>query len=71
MLLGKTVFSARCVQDFATCGKEVQNECKLYRVLAKNAAAVSCACLHVTKQELLDTSVGTLCTVQWSDLQNG
>jgi hypothetical protein len=67
MLLGKTVFSARCVQDFATCGKEVQNECKLYCLLA----AVSCACLHATKQELLDTSVGTLCTVQWSDLQNG
>ena len=37
--------------------------------LAKNAA-VSSACLHVTKQELLDTSVGILFRVQLSDLQN-
>jgi len=36
----------------------------------KNAAAVSSACLHVTKQELLDMSIGILCRVQWSDLQN-
>jgi len=38
--------------------------------LAKNAAAVSSACLHVTKQELPDASVGILCRVQWTDLQN-